>query len=207
MHQDVASSAAQRLSGRSQIPDEHMHVHIDAYVCSALRGGFFNFSIFPVRDLERNRITAREWLFRYCDVDGAATLEEKERETNAARLIYISRELSAFDISGGQPSHRVLSAGGLASPRWALNIHQFPADICVTRALQPARRVSAIGNTKRAFCPLKDFFLLFTIPLLFVLSRFPLHRAIKRPMDKTDVFQRKCNCDAFQTHAHKNEEF
>lgn len=52
MHRNVALQ--QRLSALSSIA----------------RAGLLNFSIFPVRDLERNRITAREWLFRYRDVDG-----------------------------------------------------------------------------------------------------------------------------------------
>lgn len=98
---------------------------------------------------------------------------ERERRARAARLIYISRELSArLSIFQGAPRRairgRVPGAGGSHSPRWALNIHQFPADICVTRALQPARRVSAIGNTRER-------------ALFFVLSREFLPRPPSLP--------------------------
>lgn len=79
---------------------------------------------------------------------GGGSPREKEREERGPINIHIARALgSAFDISGGINARYPRAD---SSPRWALNIHQFPADICVTRALQPARRVSAIGNTGRA---------------------------------------------------------
>lgn len=75
---------------------------------------------------------------------------EGRRERSAVRLIYISCELSRLRYFRGA-RYRELSAGFRQRPQWALNIHQFPADICVTSALQPAWRVSAIGNTNAFF--------------------------------------------------------
>lgn len=79
--------------------------------------------------------------------------KEKRRELTLAPInIHIASSLSASVFQGAtSPSARASGSsssdgGGGGSPRWALNIHQFPADICVTSALQPGRRVSAIGN-------------------------------------------------------------
>lgn len=98
---------------------------------------------------------------------------EREEERSRSINIHIASSLSASIFQGGGEGGRGASSrypralgSGISggSPRWALNIHQFPADICVTSALQPARRVSAIGNAN-------TLLLFASFPLFFVLLR------------------------------------
>lgn len=114
-----------------------------------------NFSIFPMRDLERNRITAREWLFRYRVVDRGwrqpRRQPPRERERSAARLIYISRELSArLSIFQGAPTRAIRGRAPVPAGLW-ISTNFLPIFVWRERFNRPGAWVQSVIRGERSF--------------------------------------------------------
>lgn len=122
-----------------------------------------NFSIFPVRDLERNRITAREWLFRYRVVDRGWRWRRRwrqsprERERSAARLIYISRELSTrLSIFQGASTRAIRGRAPVPAGLW-ISTNFLPIFVWRERFNRPGAWVQSVIRGELSFLSSREF--------------------------------------------------